>query len=176
MELQAALEQRYSCRAFQAQEPTHDQIMAVLEAGRLSPSARNLQPQRIYVVTGSENLEKLDGCVVNRYKAPVAFVIGYEGAEASVHNPERLGGSEFSFGEHDATSVLVHMALKATDLGLGTCWLGAINDLKLKETFDIPESVNVRAVLIMGIPCPDKGVPSPLHTMRRPLEETVIWV
>lgn len=176
MELQAALEQRYSCRGYKEEEPSREQIISVLEAGRLSPSARNLQPQRVYVVTGQDKLSKLDECVVNRYKAPVAFIIGYEDTEASMHNPERLGGSAFTFGEHDATSVLVHMALKATDMGMATCWLGAINDLKLKETFDIPESVNVRAVLVMGFPSEDKGVPSPLHTTRRPLEETVTWV
>ena len=176
MELQAALEQRFSCRAYTETAPTKEQITAVLEAGRLTPTARNIQPQRIFVVTGEDNLAKLDGCVVNRYKAPVAFVIGYDSAEASTHDPARLGGTFFSFGEQDCISALVHMALKATDLGLGTCWLGAINDAALKKTFAIPESVNVRAVLVMGNPDPEKGVPAPLHTTRRPLDETVTWI
>lgn len=176
MELQQALETRYSCRAFTSEAPTEEQIRAVLEAGRLAPTACNYQPQRIYVVQGEENLAKLDECTRCRYNAQVAFIIGFDTEVAAVHEPERMGGSTFYFGDQDATSALVHMALKATDLGLATCWLGAINDDNLHDRFGIPANIAIRAVLDLGIPAEEKGGPSPMHASRKPLEETVTWL
>ena len=176
MELQEALEQRYSCRCFSSEEPTNDQIQAIVEAGRLAPTACNNQPQRVYVVKGDKNLEKLDTWVRNRYGAPVNFIIGYDTTECAIHDPQRFGGENFSFGEQDCVSVLVHMALKATDLGLATVWMGAMNDEQLKRVFDIPENVKVRAVLACGIPDDTLGGPCPRHTERRPLEETTVWL
>lgn len=176
MELQAALEQRYSCRCFTDQAPTIEQLTALVEAGRLAPTACNNQSQRVYVVTGAENLDKLDNCTKCRYGAQAAFAIGFDTIEAAVHDPERMGGTTFSFGDQDAISVLVHMALKATDLGLATCWLGAINDNQLHLEFGIPETVAIRAVLVCGHPDPEKGGPAGMHTKRRPAEETITWL
>lgn len=175
MELQKVLETRYSCRRYTDQVPAREQIEAVLEAGRLAPTGCNYQPQRIYVVTG-EKLAKVDECMRYRFNAPVCFIIGYDVNEAAKHTNERFGGSEYSFGEHDFASVLVHMALKATDLGLATCWCGGFDDEHLHELFELPESVAVRAVLDFGYPAEEKGGPSHLHFKRKPLEETVIWL
>ena len=177
MELQDVLEQRYSCRCFTSEEPTKEQITALLEASRLAPTACNNQPQRVYVVTGADNLAKLDECTKCRYGAQLAFVFGYETSEAATHDPARFnGGTFFEFGDQDTISALLHTALKDTDLGLATCWLGAINDDKLHEVFAIPSSVNIRAVLVCGTPDPEKGGASPMHTKRRPAEETIIWL
>ncbi|MDO4503027.1 MAG: nitroreductase family protein [Coriobacteriia bacterium] len=175
MELQEALEQRYSCRQFSAEEPTRDQIVAVLEAGRLAPTACNAQSVRLFVAQGAEALAKIDVATHCRYGAPVCVIVGYDTAVAPMHDPEKYNGTEFSFGDQDATSVLLHMALKATDLGLATCWLGAIDDAALHAEFGIPESVAIRAVLDLGF-AGEKGGPSPKHTDRKPLEETVTWL
>ncbi|MGN1361117.1 MAG: nitroreductase family protein [Eggerthellaceae bacterium] len=175
MELQEALEKRFSCRAYLPQEPDREAILAVLEAGRLAPTACNNQSQRVYVARGQEALDKIDACTRCRYGAPVCLIVGYSTQDAAVHSAERFGGDEFSFGDQDAVSVLVHMALKAADLGLNTCWLGAIDDGKLHELFDIPQDVAIRAVLDLGYASP-YGVPSPKHADRKPLEETVTWL
>ena len=176
MELQEALEQRYSCRCFTPEALTTGQLTALVEAGRLAPTACNNQPQRVYVVTGAENLAKLDNCTKCRYDAQAAFIVGFDTTEAATHDPERMGGTFFSFGDQDAISALLHMALKATDLGLATCWLGAINDNQLHLEFGIPETVAIRAVLVCGHPDPEKGGPAGMHTKRRPAEETITWL
>lgn len=176
MELLQALQDRYSVRAFTDEVPTQEQIQAVLEAGHLAPTAANKQPQRIYVVTGEENLAKIDECTRCRFNAPVVFILGYSKAEARMHDGIRLTGEVFSFGDQDMTSALVHMALRATDLGLGTCWLGAIADDKAHELFDVPEDVAIRAFLDFGVPDPEKAKPSVMHSTFRPMNEVVTWL
>ena len=174
MELMDALRGRYSVRKFSDAMPAREQIEAVLEAGRLAPTARNSQPQRLYVITKPDDLAKIDESTRCRYGAPVCIIIGYSTDEAFDHS--RIVESEpWSYGELDATSVLVHMMLKATELGLGTCWLGAFDGGALHRAFDIPESVVIRAILDLGTPAPDCTT-STNHEKRRPLDETVTWL
>ena len=176
MELQTALETRYSCRAFAPDAPTHAQIEAVLEAGRLAPTARNGQSVHVWVATGEDNLAKIEECTRCRYGAPVVFILGYDEDTQCVHS---WSGTEtgWSFGELDTTSVLMQMALKATDLGLATCWLGAFDGDKVHELFGIPANFRIRALLDFGAAAEgDAGKPSPRHTDRKPLSETVTWL
>ena len=175
MELLNALETRYSCRAYTSDAPTCEQIAAVLEAGRLAPTARNNQPVRLWVATGEENLAKIDGCTGCRYGAQVVFILGFDENEACVHT---WGGPEdrWSFGDVDTASVLVHMALRATDLGLATCWLGAFDGDAVHKAFGIPANIKIRALLDLGTPAEGKGAPSPRHADRKPLSETVTWL
>ena len=175
MELLTALETRYSCRAYAPDVPTREEIDAVLEAGRLAPTAKNAQPVRLWVATGEENLAKIDACTGCRYGAPVVFILGYDEDVACNYiwgNPD----DAWSFGPIDTTSVLVHMALRATDLGLATCWLGAFNEDKVHELFGIPANFKIRALLDFGTPAEGKGGPSPRHADRKPLAETVTWL
>ena len=173
MELQAALEKRFSCREFLPDVvPTREQIDAILEAGRLAPTARNLQPQRMWVATSPEDLAKIDECTPCRYGAPVAIIIGFDTQTAMMHTQ---AAEPWSYGNVDSTSALVHMLLKATDLGLATCWVGMYEDAKVFELFPIPETCEIRALVMLGTPG-EKGVPSSGHTERVPLEQTVTWL
>jgi len=51
-----------------------------------------------------------------------------------------------------------HIVLKAVEIGLGTCWVRWYEDEKVKEILDMPEHVEVMALLPVGIPDED---PSP---------------
>lgn len=174
MELLDALKTRYSCRAFAPEAPTKEQITAVLEAGRLAPTACNFQSVRIWAVTDPDLVAKMDTVTGCRYGAPVVLVLGYDDTVAPIHkmSDEENG---WSYGELDTTSALVHMALRATDLGLATCWLGAFNGDKVHELLGIPANIRVRALLDLGTPAA-AGTPSPMHADRKPLTETVTWL
>lgn len=172
MELQTALENRYSCRNFLPKEVTREQILTVLEAGRIAPTARNDQPQRLFVVTGEENLAKIDDCTPCRYGAPIAIIVGFDAEGAFMHD---VNGEKWSYGNADSTSVLVHMLLKATDIGLATCWVGMYDDSKMYANFPELEGTALRAIVMLGYPS-EKGAPSPRHAERKPLEETVTWL
>lgn len=172
MELQDVLEQRYSCRNFLPDAPTRGQIETILEAGRIAPTARNLQPQRIWVITKEEDLKKIYTCTPCQYGAPVVFIIGYDTEAAMVHTqaPE-----PWSYGNVDSTSVLVHMLLKATDMGLATCWIGLYEDAAVRAKFPIPDNVELRALVMLGT-AGEEGEPGPNHANRLPLDQTVTWL
>ena len=52
----------------------------------------------------------------------------------------------------DLGIAMEHMVLKATELGLGTCWIGWFNEKKIKEILEIPKTIKVLALLTVGYP------------------------
>jgi nitroreductase len=62
------------------------------------------------------------------------------------------------------------MTLAAHEAGLGTCWIGAYEEDKVKEILGIPAGIKVVVLLPIGVPDID-GVPRP----RKALEEIVAW-
>ena len=60
MELEKVIKERFSTRMFKTKTLEKEKIEKILEAGRLAPTAKNNQPQKIYVVESIEGLEKID--------------------------------------------------------------------------------------------------------------------
>ncbi len=68
----------------------------------------------------------------------------------------------------DVAIVMDHLILAATDLGLGTCWVGAFNEKATREILGLPEEVEPIAFTPLGYPADQ---PKPKE--RKPLEELV---
>jgi nitroreductase len=77
-------------------------------------------------------------------------------------------------GQHcppiDLAIIVDHMSLEAMAEGLGTCWIGAFNEDKVKDILGIPEKIRVVVMLILGYP-----VESPASRPRKELEEIVAY-
>jgi nitroreductase len=50
-----------------------------------------------------------------------------------------------------------HLILAATDLGLGTCWIGGFDEAKVKKVLGVPENMKVVALTPVGYPT-DEGL------------------
>ena len=66
---------RYSVRSFSSRPVEEEKVALVLEAGRLAPTATNAQPQRVLVLSGQEDMEKLAQCSKFTFGAPMALVV-----------------------------------------------------------------------------------------------------
>ena len=173
MEYQKLIEQRYSVRKFTDEPVTKDQILEVLEAGRLAPTARNSQPHRIWVVTKPEDLAKIDECSPCRFNASTVLICGFSKESTFIH-PDPNNG-DWSYGFVDGSIVFTHMLLKIHDMGLGGCWVGLFDSKKVQELFNLPEDITVYSLLPFGH-IPEDNVPNPRHFERLSLEETVTWL
>lgn len=159
---------RYSVRDFQKRTVEKEKLDAIIEAGRVAPTACNNQPQKIYVVKSEENLKKLGEVCRFTFGAPVILVVGYD-KERDWKN--RLM-PPYSSGETDAAIVCTHMMLEAWELGIGSCWVGYFNSDNVSKALGLPENIRVTALLPIGYPS-DSAKPLELHSKYRDVEDTV---
>ena len=161
------LESRYSCHAFSHVPVSKDKLDMILEAGRLAPSAANLQPTRIWVIKSEEALARLRA-VNSCYGAPVVLAVGCRNEEAWVRPCDGVNAAKT-----DAAVVLTHLMLTATDMGLANMWIWDFNPSKLREVFPEMREHGLYGLLAIGHPASAEGKPTELHTVRKTIDEMV---
>lgn len=160
---------RYSCKKFSDQPVEKEKLEQTLEAGRLAPTAKNNQPQHIYVLSSKESLELVDKITPCRYGAPVVLAVAHD-----KNNVFEYPGGAYNSGAEDAAIVATHLVLGAKDVGLDTCWLNFFDPDKAKELLGLPENEAVTILIDVGYPDP-AAKPLPNHESRKPLSETVTY-
>ncbi len=158
MNVSEAIQNRWSVRAYKDAPVAEKDLLLLLEAARLSPSARNRQ-HRKYVVT-HPGPALVDACNGQSWigTAPIA-IVGI--VDPSVASPWDVADLSIAFD---------HMVLQATELGLGTCWIGAFDESKVKDLFAIPEDKKVVAILTVGYPDTAGS-----HKKKDPLDAIWTW-
>ena len=169
MNFKSLAEERYSVRKFSNKPIEKEKLDLVLKAGQLAPTACNYQPQRILVIESQAALEKLKEFTSYHFNASVVLLICYDN---TVSCKNSFNGKDV--GDKDGSIVTTHMMLQAADIGLGTTWVGYFNPELTIKAFNIPENYVPVALLPIGYPAED-GTPSPMHSKRVPLEETVFY-
>lgn len=169
MDFLSLAKERYSCRSFQDKEVEKEKIEKILEAGRVAPTAVNLQPQRILVLQDKDKLSKLSEATKFGWNAPVILVVCYD---KNISWKRKYDGKDE--GIVDASIVTTHMMLEAQDLGLGTTWIGAFDPEKVREVYSIPDNLEIVALLSIGYPS-ENALPSPMHSKRNEINDMVYW-
>ena len=171
MEFLELAKKRYSCRSFSDKVVDDATLSKILEAGRIAPTARNRQPQKLYVITSSEGLAKIDEVTKCRYNAPMVIAIGYDkNVVSAIPSFENK-----NFGEIDSSIVITHMILQAEELDVQTCWVGAYEHGKAEQVLGIPSNVELTALLPIGY-ADEAGKPSERHSDRKAITETVEYL
>ena len=158
MEFDEVLEKRRSIRRYKDAPVHREKILKMLEAARIAPSAGHRQPWHFIVVEDKEaikNLAKSEWAA----DAPV-MIVGLADQAASQN-----------WCINDLGIALEHIVLAATNLGLGTCWMGQTGrEEMIKDLLDIPDNFKVVAVVPVGVP---DETPSPKE--RKSLDDIVSW-
>ncbi len=170
MEFEKVLSERFSCKRFDASRQVEkEKLMSVLEAGRLAPTAKNLQEHHVYVLRTREDLALIDQLTPCRYGAPTVLVVTYD-----THNVFTYPGGKMHSGIEDAVIVATHMVLEATNVGLDSCWLNYFDPDKLARALHLPQAEEVVMLLDLGYRA-DGVEPLANHSSRKPLSETATF-
>ncbi len=160
MELHESIKKRRSIRRFIDKTIPEEVLTRILDAGRLAPSAVNLQPWRFLVIREPVTKMELVECTRGGKHTHLGMgdvIIVACGNEKECY--QRQGNYMKTFAI-DVTIALEHMMLAATAEGLGTCWIGAFDEEKVKNLLDIPDPWRVVAMTPLGYPDespPDRG-------------------
>ena len=162
MDVMEAVSKRRSVRSWQDKPVEPDKLERVLEAGRLAPSANNRQPWRFVVVTDESTRKKLAVAANDQTfvgKAPVVLV-------GCAVETDRV----MACGQHcypiDVAIAMTHITLAAVNEGLGTCWIGAFSEEKVKKVLGIPEEVRIVELMPLGYPETPPGAARSRKTMQ----------
>jgi len=160
-----AIHKRYSCRAYQDRTVEQDKLAQVFEAARLAPSAKNIQDWRFVVVTDKEKRQQVAGST----NKPEVF--GKAGVIiVACSNSDYVMRCGQATGPIDVAIALEHICLQATDLGLGTCWIGSFLPEEIRAILDIPDDITVIELMALGYPADE-----PKQPRREPIEKIVCY-
>ena len=135
---------RRSVRKYENKEIPQEVINQILEAGRHAPSAVNKQPIRFVVVKDGEIAKNFSSALFNRFIKDASMVI------VGCANVKSLLTGKWAI--IDTTIALQNMVIAAWSLGVGSCWIGAFDEGKVKQLLKIPEKWKVVALVTFGYP------------------------
>ena len=156
---------RKSVRAFKPDDVSQDVLTRVLEAARLAPSANNAQEWRFVVVRDASLRQRLSQAACGQGFVATAPVVLVCCAETDEH---RMTCGQLAY-PIDVAIAADHVTLCAAAEGLGTCWIGAFYEDRVKGVLKIPTSIRVVALLPIGYP----QNPAPVRKLRLPLGKIV---
>jgi len=158
MEFFDVVRARRSIRRYRRGEPVRaEDLRLILEAMRLAPSAKNLQPWYVVVVEDQERKEALARAANNQ-----GFVADAGVVLVCLSDPRRSP----RWHDKDAMIALEHATLAATALGYGSCWIGSFDPEAVKRIVGAPDELVAVAMMAIGVP-DERPPPRP----RRPLRE-----
>lgn len=175
MDVKEAISSRTSVRSYDGRKIPDDAVNSILDAARRAPSGCNAQPWRFRVVRDSETIEELRRWEAFPqafvYKTPLIIVCcgdpdaytGRYGGENQVEDgsvPEdpaerkalfsMVEGKNAARALRDVSIASAFMVLRATELGLGTSYVGLINEKVLRSALAIPERLIIPFVITVG--------------------------
>lgn len=149
---------RRSIRRYEAKDIPEDVMKQILEAGRQSPYAVNKQPIHFMIVKDHELAKKFSNLPFNSFiKDAPAVVVGCADIKSLLTG---------KWAVVDATIAIQNMVIAAWALGVGSCWIGAFDEKKVKESLKVPDKWKVVALLTLGYPAEQ-----PTPRKKKPIEE-----
>jgi nitroreductase len=158
---------RYSVRKYENRAVEAEKLTAILEAGRIAPTAANQQPCIFLVLNNKESIEKLyKAC--NPHGAPFAIVVCADKKSVWIRPFDKANMSEI-----DSSIAADHMMMCAQDLGLSSCWITYFDPKIVCKEFNIPDDVVPINILAIGYGADEPQSPDRHAQTRKPLDSIV---
>ncbi len=155
MELLDAIRGRRSIRRFKQAKVDDATLLSLVEAATLAPSGGNAQPLRYVIVRSPAQVKSVFDLVAwAAHVRPRRTPVWGANAPAAFIAVCATAGADNALVFADAGAAIQSMLLRAVDLGLGCCWLGAFNKGKADETLKLKD---LNCVFLVAVGCPDES-------------------
>lgn len=158
---------RYSVRKYENKTVEAEKLNAILEAGRIAPTAANKQPCVFLVLNDEKSIEKLcKACLP--HGAPLAIVVCADKNSVWVRPFDNLDMIYI-----DSTIAADHIMMCAQDLGLSSCWITYFDTAIVRKEFNIPENLVPVNIIVIGYGADEPQSPDRYKETRKPLDAIV---
>lgn len=171
MEFLELAKSRYSVRSFSNKQIENEKLNKILEAAKISPTAANKQPQKIYVLQSQQALQQINTVCKCIFGAPTVLLIVADEME-TWKNPF---STNYNTGDIDCSIVCTHLMLQAWELGIGSCWVGYFDLAQVNKAMKLLDNEKIVAILPIGYPS-DNAKPSPMHYARKDVDQIVKYL
>ncbi|WP_029409864.1 nitroreductase family protein [Treponema pedis] len=158
---------RHSVRHYENKPVETEKLNAILEAGRIAPTAANQQPCRFLVLSETKAIEKLQKACTS-HDAPLVIIV-YANKKAVWVRPF----DKASMADIDTSIACDHMRLCAQDLGLSSCWITYFKPDIVRKEFNIPDELIPVNILAIGYGSEPPKPQSRYEDDRNPIEDIV---
>ena len=159
--------ERFSCRKLTDKKIEPEKIDRILQAAISAPTAKNIQPYKIWKISSPEGMEKIKQVTNYTFGAGLVLLVGVKNDDAFTRPFDKM-----NFGHIDGAIVATHLMLAVQDEGLATTWVGYFDAPKLKEIFPEMKDFDLIAIFPVGYPAED-AKPSNRHEDRKNISEVV---
>ena len=166
MEFADLIQNRYSVRNYLSKPVEEEKLNKVLDAARLAPTAHNFQPFKLIVIKTHGNEENLKRIYNRKFFVEAPIVI----CACTLKEDGWTRDDGKNYAEVDTTIAMDHLILAATELGLGTCWIGKFDLEAAREVLNVPERVLPLVFTPLGYPN-DK----PRTKQRKSMDDIVLY-
>lgn len=163
---------RYSCRSYEDRVVEAEKLAAILEAGRIAPSACNKHPTRVLVCDTPELRERAaaaahsfarEGSV---FGAPLVLVVCEKLDTAWVRKYDNMES-----GDIDSAIVVDQMMMQAEDLGLSTCWVCHFDPREAIDQLNLSDDLYPVHMLTVGYAADEIAAPEVRAARTIPMSE-----
>jgi nitroreductase len=141
MDVKESIQLRYSVRQYAESIIPQDHMEVLVKALQLAPSANNSQNWEFVFVSDPDVKQRLvPACFNQGFIADSSYFI------AGVADPG------LKWHMVDITIAMTQFTLQATELGYGTCWIGAFSENRVKEVLGVPKNRKVIICMTFGLP------------------------
>lgn len=165
-----AINTRRSVRRYLDRPVEYEKLTTILDAAGKAPSAGNLQDWRFLLVTDRTLIKQVAGYSIEQYWIQTAPVLVIVCAIPEKHEMYYGLRGKRLYNIQDCAASIENLLLAATDVGLGSCWIGAFEEEKLKALFSIPVDVRPQAIISLGY---SDETPKDRHLL--PIEQLVYF-
>ena len=166
MEYFEVIQKRHSVRSYKPDPVEPEKLQQVLEAARLAPTAANKQAFKIFVVGTAGRNEELKKIYSRDWFVEAPYILGV----CSIPEKSWVRLDHKNYADVDVAIVMDHIILAATNLGLGTCWIGAFHPQAAHEVLGLDDTLEPIAFTPLGYPRE-----APFNKVRKPLAELVVY-
>lgn len=158
------IKERKSVRKYKDKTVEREKVDQLLEAGALAPTAGNCQPWKFIVIKDQAVMQELIDEAISKFNAswlskgvPLMIAVCGNPAESAARYGDR---GRYIYVVQDTAAAIENIMLAATDMGLGTCWLGAFDELKVNDILNIEPEYRTLGIIAAGYPAEEGERPS----------------